>query len=109
MEYFGKDLFGIDESRNHERSYSGTLLFKGHLHSGDTKLNLAPEKHVIFVFVTSPEGTPLLREKGHFSFVPKASFNFLSADTLVLQQCLTSKKVDKFHCSLVKMATAFKT
>ena len=37
MEDFGKEFFGIDESGYHESSYSGTLLFMGHLHSGDRK------------------------------------------------------------------------
>lgn len=57
MEDFGKDFFGIDESRNHERSYSGTPPFRGH--------KIWPRKNVYitFLFVTSIEGPPLFR--GH--------------------------------------------
>ena len=47
-----------------------TLLFKGNLHSGDTKFG-GPRKnvHIIFVhvFVTSVEGTPLFRGKETFA------------------------------------------
>ena len=32
-----KKFFGIDESGYYKSSYSGTLLFMGHLHSGDRK------------------------------------------------------------------------
>ena len=48
--------------------------------------NLVPEKinvHIIFVFVTSNEGTPLFRGKGHFFWVPKPQCNLPSGDTLV--------------------------
>lgn len=40
-----------------------TLLFRGHLHSGET--NFCPEKkvHIILISVTYFEGTPLFREK----------------------------------------------
>ena len=109
MEDFGKEFFGIDESRNHERSYSGTLLFKGHIHSGDTKFG--PEKmFTLSLYLLPPlKGHLYSGERVTFSASRKVQFNFLSGDTLVLQQCLTSKRVDKFHCSLVKMAIAFKT
>ena len=44
----------------------GTPLFKRHLHSEGTQ-HLVPEKcHVIFVFVSSIEGTPLFMGKGLF-------------------------------------------
>ena len=43
------------------------------------------------------------RGKGHFFWNP------LPGDTLVLKKWLTTKTVDKFHCSLVKMVIAFKT
>ena len=54
MEDFGKEFFGTDESGYHESSYSGTLLFMGHLHSGDRKFG--PGKifiYITFVFVNS--------------------------------------------------------
>ena len=69
--------------------------FKGH------KLRSRKNVHMIFVFVTSIEETPLFRGKGHFFWVPKPRFNHTLA--------LTTKIVDKFKCLLVKMATAFKT
>ena len=47
----------------------GTPLFKGHLHSGD-KIWSWKNAHIIFVFITSFEGTALLRGKGHFFWVP---------------------------------------
>ena len=65
------------------------------------KLRSLKNVHMIFVFVTSIEGTPLFRGKRHFFWVPKPRFNHTLA--------LTTKIVDKFKCLLVKMATAFKT
>ena len=46
--------------------YSGTPLFKGHLHSRNTKIWCRKNVHIIFVTVTSIERTPLFRGKGHF-------------------------------------------
>ena len=58
--------------------------------------NLVPKKvHIIFVFVSFIEGTPLLRGKGHFFWVLKPRFNLHSEDTLALKKWLTTKIVDK--------------
>ena len=45
--------------------------------------------------------------KGHFLWVSKPPFNLPSGNTLVLKKRLTTKRVDKFHSSLVKMASEF--
>ena len=45
--------------------------------------------------------------KGHFFWVSKPGFNLPSGNTLVLKKRLTTKRVDKFHSSLVKMASEF--
>ena len=55
---------------------------------------------------------PLLKDtsiwgKGHFLWVSKPAFNLPSGNTLVLKKRLTTKRVDKFHSSLVKMASEF--
>ena len=63
--------------------------------------------HTISVLVTSIEGTPLFRGKGHFSWVSKPRFNLPSANNLVLKKRLTTKRVDKFHSSLAKVASEF--
>ena len=57
----------------------GTTLFKGHLHSGDTK-----NVHRSFVCVTSIEGTPQSRGKGHF-FLDRKPGNLQSEDSLQLK------------------------
>ena len=44
----------------------GTPLFRGHLHSGVHKLWPWKNVDIIFVSVTSVEGIPLFRGKGHF-------------------------------------------
>ena len=62
----------------------------------------------IFVLVTSIEGAcTSLGGKGHFFWVSKPGFNLPSGNTLVLKKRLTTKRVDKFHSSLVKMASEF--
>jgi len=60
--------------------YSGTSPL-GHFYSRDTK-----NVHIIFVCVTSFEGTPLLRGKGHFFKVPTPTLNLHSGDTLALKK-----------------------
>ena len=45
--------------------------------------------------------------KDHFLWVSKPAFNLPSGNTLVLKKRLTTKRVDKFHSSLVKMASEF--
>ena len=65
--------------------YSRTCLL-GHLYSGYSsiqghKIWSRKNVHIIFVFVTSIEGIPLFRGKGHFSWVPKPRFNLHSRDT----------------------------
>ena len=55
-----------------------------HLYSKDNSIQNLSQKtvHVIFVSVTSIEGSPPSREKGHFSWVPKNRFNLHSRNTL---------------------------
>ena len=72
----------------------------GHLHSGDTKFGPLKKVHIIFIFVTSIEGTLLIQGKGHFFWVLKAGFNLHSGDTLAVKKWLTTKIYDKFKCSL---------
>ena len=60
--------------------YSGTSPL-GHFYPRDTK-----NVHIIFVFVTSFEGTPLFRGKGHFFKVPTPRSNLHSGDTLALKK-----------------------
>ena len=62
----------------------GTPLFKGHLHSADTKFGCEKNVYIIFVSVTSIEGTPLSRGKDHFSWVPKPRFNLHSGNNFIL-------------------------
>ena len=64
--------------------YSGTSPL-GHLYLRDTK-----NVHIIFVFVTSFEATPLFRGKGHFFKVLTPRFNLHSGDTLALKKWLTT-------------------
>ena len=45
--------------------------------------------------------------KGHFFWVSKPGFNLPWGNTLVLKKRLTTKRVDKVHSSLVKMASEF--
>ena len=78
-------------------------LFKGR------KLRSRKNVHMIFVFVTSIEGTPLFRGKGHLFWVPKLGFNLHSGDTLALEKWLTTKSVDKFKCTPARMTAAFTT
>ena len=82
----------------------GTPLFSGN------KIWSRKTVHTTFVFVTSIEGTPLFRGKGHFLRVPKPGFNLhlCQGDTLALKKLLTTKIIDKFKCTLVTMATTFK-
>ena len=61
--------------------------------------------HITCLFVTSIEGTSLFRGKEHFFWVPKPGFNLHLEDVLIR---LTAKFDDKFKCSLVTIATAFK-
>ena len=55
-----------------------------HLYSKDNSIENLSQKtvHVIFVSVTSIEGSPPSREKGHFFWVPKNRFNLHSGNTL---------------------------
>ena len=82
-----------------------TPLFGGH--------NILSRKnvHIIFVFATSNEGTPLFtRGKEHFFWIPKPGFNLHLGETLAIKKWLTTKIIDKlFSCTLVTMVTAFKT
>ena len=60
--------------------YSGTSPL-GHFYPRDTK-----NVHIIFVFVTSFEGTPLFRGKGHFFKVATSRSNLHLGDTLALKK-----------------------
>ena len=57
-----------DDNNNMWNLSFGTPLFNGNLHSGDTKFG-GPRKnvHIIFVFVTSVEETPLFRGRDTFA------------------------------------------
>ena len=81
----------------------GTSPFRGH------KIWSRKNGHLIFVFVTSVEGTPLFRGKGHLFCVPKHRFNLHFGDTLALEKWLTTKSVDKFKCTPARMTEAFTT
>ena len=65
--------------------------------------------HIIFLSVTSVEGTPLFRGKGHFFLVLNPRFYLHSGDTLVLRMWLTTKRVDKSKCTMITMIAAFTT
>ena len=80
-----------------------TPPFRGH------KIWSRENVHLIFVFVTSIEGTPLFRGKGHLFWVPKLGFNLHSGDTLALEKWLTTKSVDKFKCTPARMTAALTT
>ena len=78
------------------KKYSGTSPL-GHLYLIDTSIqetqNLVPENaHLICVFDTSLEGTPLFREKEHFFWVPKPTFNLHSAGGHLSTQKVTDHK-----------------
>ena len=84
----------------------GLLLIEGKIHWSPRKMFT----YITFLFVTSFEGTSLFRGKEHFLWVLKPGFNLHSRDILIsTQRWLTAKFVDNFKCSLVTMATAFKT
>ena len=82
-----------------------TPLLRGH--------NILSRKnvHIIIVFATSIEGTPLFtRGKGHFFWIPKTGFNLHLGETLPIKKWLTTKIIDKlFKPTLVTTVTAFKT
>ena len=60
--------------------------------------------HIIYVFITSFEGTPLFRGKGHFFGVPKPVFNLHSGDTLAIKKWLITKKNWYFKCKLMELS-----
>ena len=84
-----------------DNSILGTPPFRGH------KLWSRKNAHIIFVSVTSIEGTPLFRGKGQFFGVPKAKFNLHLGDTLALKTWLTTKRVDVFKCALITYMEAY--
>ena len=63
-----------------------TPQFRGH------KIWSRKNVHLIVVFVTSIEGTPLFRGKGHLFWVLKPGFNLHSGDTLALEKVTDPKK-----------------
>ena len=73
--------------------YSGTSVYSRDSSIQGTQ-NLAPTNiHIIFLSVSSVEGTPLFRGKGHFFLVLNPRFYLHSGDTLVLRMWLTTKRV----------------
>ena len=48
-----------------------TPLLNGHLYAGDTAFGPVKKVHITFVSVTSIEGIPLFRGKGHLFWVPE--------------------------------------
>ena len=58
----------------------GPPPFRGH------KIWSCRNVHIIFVLVTSIEGTPLFRGKGHLFWATKPGFNFQSGDTLAIKK-----------------------
>ena len=95
--------------------YSGTSPLR-HLYLRDTSIqwlqNLVSGEcsHSFCIcYVTSIEGTPLFRGKGHFFRVLKPRWNLQSGNTLALKKRLTSKIFGKFKCTLTTMATTFNT
>ena len=61
-----------------DTSIQGTPPFRGH------KIWSLKNVHIIFIFVTSVEETPLFRGKGTLFLGP--GFNLLPGDTLVLEK-----------------------
>ena len=106
--------FGLSRRVANDKSGTSSLV---HLYSKDTSFqgieNLIPEKNVlilIFVSVTSIQGTSPLRGKGYPLWFPYPRFNLSSGDTLALKKLTNQKKkVDTFMCTLVKMTTTFTT
>ena len=63
----------------------------GHLYSWDTSIQghqiwSRKDVHIIFVFITSIDGTPLFMGNGHYFWLPKPRFNLHSGDILVLKK-----------------------
>ena len=87
----------------------GTPLFKGHLHSGDTKFG--PGKRICKLCICHLHwGDSSIQGKaGYLFWLPKSGFNLHSGNTLALKRRLTIKSVDKFKCAPVTMMTAFTT
>ena len=86
-----------------DTSIQGTPPFRGHKIWSWKNCN-----YIIFVPVTSTEGTTLFKGKEHFSGSPN-QFNLCSGNALALLTWLTTKGFDKFKCTLVQMMTAFRT
>ena len=65
---------------------------------------------ITFLSVTSVEGTPLFRGKGQKIFwVPNPRFYLCLGETLVLRTWLTLRRVDKLKSTLIAMIAAFTT
>ena len=86
-----------------DTSIQGTPPFRGHKIWSWKNCN-----YIIFVPVTSTEGTTLFKGKEHFSGTPNQC-NLRSGKAIALLTWLTTKGFDKFKCTLVKMMTAFRT
>ena len=87
----------IVEPLHWETTIQGTPPCRGH------KIWSRKNFHAIFVSVTSIEGTPLFRGKGHFFWVSKPVFNLHSGDILTDHKEL----VDIFNFTLNKIREAF--
>ena len=96
-----RSLFRFCLSRLQWNLYIGTPLFKGHLHSRDTKIWCRKNVHIIFVTVTSIERTPLFRERDTF-VGPKAQvllpFSSVPINAHVCVFC--NQKSKRTHASL---------
>ena len=84
-----------------DTSIKGTPPFSGH------KIWSRKYFHIIFVFVTSFEGIPLIRGDQHFFWLPKPGFNLHWGDTLAIKKWLTTKIDDRFKCSLISQWRQF--
>ena len=77
------------EPLHYDTSFEGTSPFRGH------KIWSRRNVHIIFVSVTSIEGTPLFRGKGRILRVPKRGFNLHSGDTLAIKKWLSLSAHDE--------------
>ena len=75
-----------------DTSIQGIPLLRGH------KVWSRKNVHIIFVSVTSFEGTPLFKGKGDNFWVLKSGFNLHSREILALKKWLTTENVEKLKC-----------
>ena len=70
-----------------DTSIQGTSPFRGH------KIWSQKNALIIFVLVTTIDGTPLFRGKGHILWVLKLGFTLHSGDTLTFKRWLTTERI----------------